>query len=86
MPTDRTNNRLNDISSNYDKIFKVIQSLSLGPNKNHGHDGVSVKMLKLSCPSLIKPLLLIIRNCLNFGTFPDNWKKGNVIAIHKKDN
>ena len=41
----REDNRLCDINLNYKKILKVIQSLN--PNKAHGHDGVSVRMLKL---------------------------------------
>ena len=56
----------------------------MDPNKAHVHDGV--RTLKLSCPSIIKPLLIIFRNCLKFGTFPDDWKKGNVVPVHKKDN
>ena len=58
----------------------------LDPNKAHGHDGISVKMLKLSCPSIIKPLLVTFRKCLKSGTFPDNWKKGTVVRVYKKDN
>ena len=41
----REDNRLYDINLNYKKILKVIQSLD--PNKAHGRDGVSVRMLKL---------------------------------------
>ena len=41
-------------------------------------------MLKLSVPSIIKPLLIIFENCLNFRTFLDDWKKGNVVPIQKK--
>ena len=69
---------------NYDKILKVIQSLN--PNKAHGHDDFSVKMLKLSCPPILKPFLIIFRSCLKFGTFPDDWRMGNIVPVHKKDN
>ena len=41
----REDNRLYDINLNHKKILKVIQSLD--PNKAHGRDGVSVRMLKL---------------------------------------
>ena len=58
----------------------------MGPNKAHGHDGVSVRMSNLSCPCIIKPLLIIFSNFLKFGTFPDDWKKGNAVPVHKKDN
>ena len=57
----------------------------MDPNKAHGHDAVSVRMLKISCPSSIKPLLIIFHNYLKFGTFPDDWKKGNAVPVHKKD-
>ena len=81
-PSYDTENRLNDINFSYDKILKVIQSLD--PNKVHDHDGVSVRMLKLCCPSIIKPLFIIFCNCLKFGTLPDDWKKGNIVPVHKK--
>ena len=82
MPTYCTNNRLNYISFNYDKILKVIQFLD--PNKAHGHDGVSIKMLKLSWSFIIKLLVIIFHNCLSFWTFPNDWIKNNVVPIHKK--
>ena len=55
-------------------------------NQTHGHDGVSVRMLKLSSLCIIKLFLIISRNCLKFEAFPDNWKKGSVVSVHKKDN
>ena len=66
------------------KTLKVIQPLDL--NKAHGHDDVSVRILKLSCPSITKPLLIIFHNFLKFWTFASDWKKGNVFSVHKKDN
>ena len=70
MPAFHANNRLNDISFNYDKILEVIESLD--SNKAHGHDSISVTMLKVSCPSIIKPLLTIFWNRSKFKSFPDN--------------
>ena len=29
---------------------------------------------------------IIFSNFLKFGTFPDDWKKGNAVPVHKKDN
>ena len=43
-------------------------------------------MLKISCPSIIKPLLIILRNCSKFRTFPDDSKNSNVVPVHKKNN
>ena len=42
-------------------------------------------MLKLCGDSLSKPSTKIFRNCLDYGYFPQSWKKGNVIPIHKKN-
>ena len=32
----------------------------------------------------MRPLSIIFKNCLQIGTFPNNWKKSNVVPIHKK--
>ena len=32
----------------------------------------------------MQPLLIIFKNCLQTGTFPNNWKKSNVVTVHKK--
>ena len=78
MKTTVSNNCMSRL--NYDKILKVTQSLD--PNKADGHGGNSARMFKLSCPSTIKPFLIILRNCSKFGTFPDDWKNGNVVSVH----
>ena len=80
--TYHTENRLNDITFDNEKLLKIIQSLDA--NKAHGYDGISIKMLKLSSPFIIKPLSIIFQNCLKSGIFPDDWKKGNIVLAHKK--
>ena len=57
----------------------------LNPNKSHGCDNISIRMLKLCGEGLAKPLFKIYNNCVNKNVFPTLWKKGNVIPIHKKD-
>ena len=57
--TYHTENRLNDITFDKEKLLKIIQSLDA--NKAHGYDGVSIRMLKLSSPSVIKPFPLHFR-------------------------
>ena len=32
----------------------------------------------------MKPLSIIFKNCLQTGTFPNNWKRPNVVPIHKR--
>ena len=74
---------LDNIVLNEDDILKYIRHLD--PNKSHGFDGISVRMLKLCDFSIVKPLSIIFKNCINDGYFPLAWKKGNITPIHKKD-
>ena len=77
---------LNEILSSIDiiasDIGKIIKALKV--NKAHGHDEISVRMLKLCESAIVEPLYLIFKNCLSSNTFPDVWKKANVIPVHKK--
>ena len=65
-----------------DDIQKIIRSLD--QNKAHGHDEISIRMIKLCATSVSKPLHLIFRNCLETESFPKEWKKENIIPVHKK--
>ena len=42
--------------------------------------------MKLCGDSIWKPLEIIFKNCLKESIFPDEWKKFNVVPIHKKNN
>ena len=77
-----TENRPTDITFGNEKLLKIIQSLDA--SKAHGYDGISIRKLKLSIPSIIKPLSIIFQNCLKSGIFPYDWKKGNIVPVHKK--
>ena len=44
-----------------------------------------MQMVKLSKLTITKPLSIIYKNCLQQGVFPDEWKKGNIIPVHKKN-
>ena len=70
------------ICLNENKLLNLIRSLDI--NKSHGHDGISVRMLKMCDVSIVKPLMIIFNNCLNEGTFPLCWKKANITPIYKK--
>ena len=41
-------------------------------------------MLKIWGDSILKPLELIFKSCLENGKFPIEWKKANVVLVHKK--
>ena len=57
---------------------------SLNPNKVHGWDELSVRVIRLSDDALVIPLKIIFMNCLNQGVFPEIWKYANVVPVHKK--
>ena len=64
-----------DFSNN--DILKIIRNLD--PNKAHGHDMISIRMVKICDDSICKPLKLISQSCLDSGKFP-----ANMVPIHKK--
>ena len=78
----KTEKSLSNITFTEKNIEKVIQSLD--SNKSHGHDMISIRMLNICGKSIIKPLLIIYKKCLEKGCFPDEWKKVNVVPVHKK--
>ena len=80
---DHTNEKLSDIVLNSEEIGKVISDLD--PNKAHGHTMISIRMLKMCGESIRKALEYIFRVSLNDERFSSEWKKANVVPIHKKD-
>ena len=77
-----SNKRLSYLDFDVNNIINIIGKLN--PNKAHGHDGISIRMIQISSDSIAKPLYLIFKNCLEASTFPAIWKKGNIIPVHKK--
>ena len=65
LPTDsfkRTNNLLSTISFTRHYFSKIIRNLN--PNKPHGFDIISIRMLKICGDSTLKPLEIIFKSCL----------------------
>ena len=65
-----TNASLSSISFNDQDILKIIHSLNT--NKAHGYDDISIRLLKVCDCSIVKPLSIIFKNCLQSGSFPNN--------------
>ena len=82
VTTPITNASLSSISFNDQDILNTINSLNI--NKAHGYDDLSIRLLKICDTSIVKPLSIILKNYLQSGSFPNNWKKSNVLPIHKK--
>ena len=62
---------------------KVLSSLQT--KNSSGHDGVSMQLLKLLSPALLKPLTIVINQLLLTGIFPDKHRIAKVVPLHKKD-
>ena len=73
---------LSSFQFNDQDILKMIRTLHV--NKAYGCDDISIGMIKICDQSIVQPLSLIYRNCLNTGTFPDIWKTSNIVPVHKK--
>ena len=65
-----------------DGILRIINNLD--PNKAHGHDEINIRMLKIYGDSICRLLSIIFKTCLRTGIFPLEWKKANIVPIHKK--
>ena len=83
LPTnckDLTDKSLSNISFTDNDIRKTIKGLD--PKKAHGHDMITIRMLKLCRGCISEPLRLIFRACLDQGIFHLSWKKVDVVPIH----
>ena len=76
--------RLQNMGSDQEKVLRLIRSLDM--DKAHGCDDISSSMTKICDESIVEPLCLISENCLKSGVYPPQWKKANIIPIHKKGN
>ena len=79
--TRKTHESLSTIDFSTDDILKIIRNLD--PNKAHRHD-ISIQMIKICDTSICRPLKLIFQACLESGKFPNEWKKANVVPVHKR--
>ena len=79
----KTYKLLSAIHFTSDDILQII--IKIDPNKAHGHDMVSIRMIKICDASICKPLKLIFRSCFQNGKFPTEWKKANMVPVHRKE-
>ena len=76
----RRNNLLSTISFTKDDIANIIKNLN--PNKAHGFDMISIRVLKICGDSVLKPLELIFKSYNESGKLPIEWEKTNVFPVH----
>ena len=78
----RTDSTLSTCHFAKEDILRIINNLD--PNKAHDHDEISIRILKICGDSVCRPLNIIFKTCLRTGKFPLEWKKANIVPIHKK--
>ena len=86
LPTNQlfmTQATLRSLDFNGGEILKIIRALNI--NKAHGHDDISIRMIKICDESLLKLLLILFKNSLKLSCYPDIWKKSNIMLSHKKN-
>ena len=47
---------------------------------------ISISMLKICGDTIFEPLELIFKSCIEWRKFPSEWKKANVVTVHKQNN
>ena len=77
-----TKSRLSSLHINEDEILKIIRALNI--HKAHGHDDISIRMIKICDKSLLKPLTTVFQNSMKSSCYPFIWKRSN-IPVHKKN-
>ena len=75
--------RLVSLNFNEDEILKIIRALN--PQKAHGYDDISIRMIKICDKSLLKPLIILFKNSTKSSHHPGIWKRSNIIPVHKKN-
>ena len=73
-----TTTLISDFAISEEKILNIIRSLN--PNKAHGCDETSVRMIKLSDDALVLPLKIIFTNCCGVVYF---LKYGNMQMLSR---
>ena len=78
-----TQSRLSTLDFNEEELIKIIRNLNV--HKAHGHDDISIRMIKMCDKSILKPLMLLFENSTKSSYYPDIWKKSNIVPVHKKN-
>jgi hypothetical protein len=69
--------------STKDLLFKL---KSVDTSKGLGPDNISPLLVKYCCESLLYPLYILFNKSLSSGIYPESFKSGYVIPIHKDGN
>ena len=78
-----TNDEKLDIDFNPNSIKSLLQNIDI--NKAQGPDNLNGAILKNCSDTLCQPLSIIFKLIYNTGLIPSQWKKANVVPVHKRD-
>ena len=78
-----TQSRLCTLHFDEEELIKIIRNLNV--HIAHGHDDISIRIIKIFDKSILKPLILLFENSSKSSYYPDIWKKSNIIPVHKKN-
>ena len=74
--------RLVSLDFNEDESLKIIRALNI--YKAHGHDNISIRMIKICDKSLLKLLILLFQDS-NKSSFQTHGKGlTNIVPVHKR--
>ena len=79
-----TQSRLASLDFNEEEILKIIRALNT--HKAHGHDDISVRIIRICDKSLLKPLIVLFQNSAKSSYYPDIWKGSNIIPVQMINN
>ena len=68
----RGENTLTRVTFKNEDVLEIIRSLNV--NKAHGHDDISIILLKI-CDAEVMKLSLLFKDCAQCGVFPNLCKK-----------
>lgn len=63
-------------------VIRVIRSLS--SKKAAGYDEIPIKIIKMVCFEIAKPMMQITNQCIRQQRFPEGMKKANITPLYKK--
>ena len=78
-----TEEQIQSITFSESDVIKRIRALDV--NKVNGHDNTLVRMVKLCTNYVAHSLTSIFQNSMAAGTFATQWKRANIVPIHKKN-
>ena len=78
----RADKFISSVSFSSNDVARIIRDLD--PDKAHGHDMISIHIVKICGESILKPLEINFKSCIENDQFPNQWKKADTVPVHKK--